>query len=137
MTKKRKVYDDIELLEVSPVGIPSYPDAINHSLIKSLKSKMVEEENTSETQEVEEEVEPEKETEKSDEKSEEVSEKGSVVQMTKDNLSELISGIVKEIQIDQKGLVENKKEVDEEEELSKKSIGELAIHYGLFDKNQR
>ncbi len=37
--KRIKVYDVVRLLEVSPVGIPAYPDAVNRSLIKSFHAQ--------------------------------------------------------------------------------------------------
>ena len=150
MSKKMLIYDDVELLEVSPVGIPSYPDAVNRSLIKSMKSKMVEEEKeTSEAQQEdqkdeekelekeESEKEPEKEPEKKPEKVEESSEKSTMVQMSKDNIQELISGIVKEVNADKKGLVEKQKKEKEKEDIEKMDAGSIAIKCGLFDVEKK
>lgn len=142
--KKIRIYDDVELLETSPVGIPSYPDAVNRSLIKSIMSKMANEENKEEekqpeasSSEVSEKPSEETNSEQDsgEQKPEEKEDKSSEpIQMTKESLQELISGVAKELS-SPKGLVEQKKEKDESEDLDKMSVGELAIKCGLFNKD--
>ncbi len=148
MKRKVRIYDDIELLEVSPVGIPSYPAAINKSLIKSLLNKMAEEENTQQANESSEEKKQEEPKESSEEKTEEQekteekteekpeeSEKATMVAMSKDSIQELILGIAKEFEAKREGLVA--KQNDDEEEVDEKEMtaGDAAIKCGLFNKN--
>ena len=152
--KRIKVYDVIELLEVSPVGIPSYPDAINRSLIKSFndyerheksniklnktermemeKQEEIKPEETAENKEEEKAEEQEKPEETAEEEpkkeapAEEPAEKAVSKEMLK-SISEYIAEAFREETEKlkaKKGLVE-KKSVN-------KSIGELAIESGFF-----
>jgi len=152
--RRIKVYDDVELLEVSPVGIPSYPEAINRSLIKSIMSKMAEEEVSTDTQTSDEEEKtettekPAEETQSTEEKTEEgkteegeteegkTEEKSSIIQMSKAQIQELITGIVKEVQADRKGLVEKQEEEQKKEDVEKMSAGEIMQKLGFFDTNK-
>jgi len=159
-----RVWGRIRILETSAVGIPVYPAAHkSFSLIKALREteepigeqlntegKMTEEESEktddsglseSETTETKEETEESASEEKSEESKEESKDEDESVEKSigPNEIAEAIKkgvmAAVKEAQT-QRGFVEPEVDVQKQikEELDKKSIGELAIMSGLFQK---
>lgn len=150
--KRVKVYDLIELMEVSPVGIPSYPDAVNRSLIKSLnayerpeleklnyntKTEIMEkqevaieekpEEATTEPKPEEEKTPEETKEETPEEPKEEAKEEA-----TEEEVKESVASLLKEILKDELKKLKSERGLVDKKKMTEKSIGELAIESGLF-----
>jgi len=154
MGKKVKVWGKIKLWETSCCGIPIYPYAHksqdSFSLIKALretaepsdelnlgekpmdeteKSEEKSEEKTEESGEAEAEKTEEATGEEEAEKSEEPAEKSVAVKEVVDMMAKAFKQAIAESKVE-RGLIAQ--EVEMKEELSKKSLGELAMMNGLF-----
>ena len=158
-----KVWKKMKIWEVSACGIPMYPMAHKaYSLNEALKGQVSDElnmekksmEDSEEAEEAEEENSESESEETSEEKPaeapavqpgeapEEKSEEAETEKSVKGISDALQNAIVKGFRIaikeaqTERGLVSNEKSVQEQmgEELNKKSIGELAVMSGLFQK---
>lgn len=141
----------VNIFEGSAVGIPAYADAHfctgDFDLVKALSSysipvrraeipsntKMAEEELTPQSTEESEDTSEEETTEEDEDTVEEQSEEQKSFTLSESDLKSLISGVVSEAIKSQRGLIDEKSAEEKlKEEISKKSVGELAMQMGFF-----
>lgn len=150
--KKRRRFMKVNIFEGSAVGIPAYADAhfsagdfdlvkalsnsipVRRAEIPSEKTMAEEEQTTTPVEEAEEAEAPEAESEaEAPEEAEAPAEEQKSISLSEKDLKALISGAVSEAIKSQRGLIaEESSEEKLKAELSKKSIGELAMEMGFF-----
>lgn len=140
-SRKRLVYNRLRLRETSVVGIPAYQDAINHSLIKSLKEIKMEE-NIQEQPTIGEEVKTETiETPKEEVKEEVKTEEPKVEEKIEEQLKEKVVEEKKEetVNTDTVSTPETEKQSSTEQIINflSKEIGKLVMSKGLVEQDNK